>query len=179
HRYETMLALRDEIRAARGGTIGYRASSEFATFFLTNMSDPGLVVLPIHRLGHSLQDFDAQAFLAQLRRVFEVALLPGGPKTIPAPKAHGHERGQPRPTSGAVLPGSDHAWLASLTHDPRLPVHKALAALDVTVLHGVVFERFLGIDREAQAKQTNRTYVKHTADAAARAAPGEGPSGRA
>src|SRR5262245_40795689 len=46
HRYETMLALRDEIREAAGGDAGYRSSSEYATFFLANMSDPGLVVLP-------------------------------------------------------------------------------------------------------------------------------------
>jgi uncharacterized protein (DUF1015 family) len=168
HRYETMLALRDEIRAARGGTVGYRAASEFATFFLTNMSDPGMVVLPFHRLVHSVQGFDADAFLAKLRTVFEVDLLSGGAKNIAALKTHVHELGQSRPSFGIVLPGSDHAWLASLAHDPRLPVHKALAQLDVTVLHGVVLERFLGIDREAQEKQTHITYVKDSADAVAR-----------
>lgn len=177
HRYETMLALRDEIRAARGGNIGYRAASEFATFFLTNMSDPGMVVLPIHRLVHSLQGFEADAFLAKLRTAFEVDLLSGGAKNVTALKAHVHERGQSRPTFGVVLPGSDHAWLASLSHDPRLPVHKTLAQLDVTVLHGVVFERLLGIDREAQEKQTNLTYVKDTADAVARVVRGEAQAG--
>jgi uncharacterized protein (DUF1015 family) len=177
HRYETMLALRDEIRASRGGNVGHRAASEFATFFLTNMSDPGMVVLPFHRLIHSVQGFDADAFLAKLRTVFEVDLLSGGAKNIASLKAHVHERGQSRTTFGVVLTGSDHAWLASLSHDPRLPVHKALAQLDVTVLHGVVLERFLGIDREAQDKQTNIVYVKDTADAVARVLRGEAQAG--
>ena len=43
HRYETMLALRDRLRERAGGEIEPRASAEFATMFLCNMDDPGLV----------------------------------------------------------------------------------------------------------------------------------------
>ena len=177
HRYETMLALRDEIRAARGGNFNYRASSEFATFFLMNTSDPGLVVLPTHRLVHSQQGFDVDDFLKKLRSLFEVDLLSGGAKDIMALKTQIHEQGRTRPTFGVVFPGSDHAWIASLNHDPRLDLHKSLARLDVSILHGVVLERFLGIDREAQEKQTHLAYVKDTADAVGRVQRGEAQVG--
>src|SRR5262249_37904004 len=76
HRYETMLALRDEFRAAGDGVrtdpasapgevrkVAPRASTEFATMFLANMDDPGLVVLPTHRLVHSLLHFHPAAIL--------------------------------------------------------------------------------------------------------------------
>jgi len=40
----------------------------------------------------------------------------------------------------------------------------------VTLLHGLVLERILGIDRAAQEAQTNLVYVKDTRDALARMA---------
>src|SRR6185436_16027793 len=55
--------------------------------------------------------------------------------------------------------------------------HRSLAQLDVTMLHSLVLERFLGIDKEAQEEQTHITYVKDTADALARVARGEAQVG--
>ena len=41
-----------------------------------------------------------------------------------------------------------------------LPAHPALRDLDVSVLHSLVLERGLGIDRAAQASQQNLRYSK-------------------
>ena len=173
HRYETMLALRDELRAAGGGNVGYRASSEFATFFLTNMADPGLVVLPTHRIVHALASVDKEQILEKAQANFLVETIEGGAADAGKLKTALHERGRQRPTFAAVFSGDKDAYLLSLQHDPRLQLHRSVATLDVTLLHAVVLERILGIDREAQEKQTNLGYVKDTGDALGRVARGE------
>jgi uncharacterized protein (DUF1015 family) len=177
HRYETMLALRDELREAAGGDVGYRASSEFATFFLTNMADPGLVVLPTHRLVHGLGAFDARAFLDKVKEHFQVTAMPGLAADAQRLKAAIHDSGRTRPTFAAVVPGDTTAWVLSLQTDPRLPMHRSVATLDVTLLHSAILERVLGIDPEAQERQTHLVYVKDTTDALARVARGEAQVG--
>ena len=51
---------------------------------------------------------------------------------------------------------------------------RALLDLDVTLLHELVLERVLGIDRKAQEAKTNLCYVKDTAKALTQTAAGEG-----
>jgi uncharacterized protein (DUF1015 family) len=177
HRYETMLALRDELRAAADGQVGSYASSEFATFFLTNMADPGLVVLPTHRLLHSLSGFDKGDLLARVAAHFTVDRLESAAGDAGRVKLAIHERGRTAPTFAAVFPGDPDAYVLSLQHDPRLPLHRSVATLDVSLLHGAVLERVLGVDREAQERQTNIAYVKDTADALARVARGDAQVG--
>src|SRR4051812_9307398 len=70
HRYETMLALRDELRAESGGNP--RSAIEYGTIFLANMDDPGLLVFPTHRVVHGLPSFDRAAVLGQAREFFTV-----------------------------------------------------------------------------------------------------------
>jgi uncharacterized protein (DUF1015 family) len=174
HRYETILALRDEMREQGAGS---RASTEYATFFLMNMADPGLVVLPTHRLIHSLASFDRQALLDKAGAVFSVNTVENGARDAQKLKLALHQQARGRSTFGMVVPGAADAWLLRLESDPHLQVHRSLANLDVTNLHGVILERYLGIDREAQEAQTNLTYVKDTADALARVERGEAQVG--
>ena len=77
HRYETMVALRDRMRERAGGALDSRSPGEFGTLFLCNMDDPGLVVLPIHRLVFGLADFQPDRFLAAIARWFDATPLAG------------------------------------------------------------------------------------------------------
>jgi uncharacterized protein (DUF1015 family) len=174
HRYETLLALRNELRE-KGASM--RSSSEYATFFLMNMADPGLIVLPTHRLVHSLAEFDREKLLERAREHFSITTVENGAVNADALKLAVHERAHSRPAFGMVVPGETTAWVLKLEVDPRLPVHRSLSQLDVTTLHGLVLERFLGIDRDAQEAQTNLAYVKDTADALARVQRGEAQVG--
>lgn len=49
HRYETLLGFRDEVRASRESWTGEEAAN-FAMVALASASDPGMLVLPIHRI---------------------------------------------------------------------------------------------------------------------------------
>lgn len=164
HRYETMLALRDQL--------GERAA--FGTLFLANMSDPGLVVLPIHRLVHSVAGFSAAQIKAAAAEWFEVREVPGAAADADRVRGALADAGARGPTFAMVVPGSRDATLLTVKPGVALDGPPSLATLDVSYLHTLVLERLLGIDRAALEAQTNITYVKDTQKTLDLLAAGEG-----
>src|SRR5262249_4717010 len=123
HRYETALAYR-----AERGTEG--PSSILA--FLSNMEEPGLVVLPTHRLLRAPLRLAPADLEARVRESFAVAPLPRGPR--------------PAGSIDVVLPQRRlrvPPQRAALAHIASLP--PPVRALDVAVLHGALLEPILGI----------------------------------
>jgi uncharacterized protein (DUF1015 family) len=55
----------------------------------------------------------------------------------------------------------------------ELPKNETLRALDVTVLHSVVFQHLLGLSLRAQENQENLTYVRDAGEAVNRILSGE------
>ena len=177
HRYETMLALREHLAA--GGSLGQYSSAQYGSMFLVSTDDPGLVVLPTHRIVHGLADFSPQRLLERAREHFIVERIAGAARdaarireTIAITPAH-------QPSFAAVFPGDPDAW--QLTLDPHvnpaslgLGAHPALLRLDVTLLHGLVLDRLLGITSAAQEAQTNLRYLKDTAKTLDEIAAGKG-----
>lgn len=165
HRYETMCTFRDELLAAGRGE-----TARWGLIYLSNLDDPGLVVLPTHRLVHSVAAFDLQATLAALRPYFTIdeAPLPRDGADLRAglkAAAHGGAAfGLSVPGSGAL-----HTLRLRPDFDPQAAglghLHPALQRLDVALLHELVLERGLGITREAQAQNTNLRYYKSTDEA--------------
>jgi len=155
HRYETMLALRDELRPlARSPD----SSVEYGSIFLTRMEDPGLLILPTHRVVHGLQGFDQAGFVERVREQFEVEELP--PLAAHELRDRLAARGRARPTFLVVL--GEKRLLLALRPGAEVAVRgpEPLRTVDVAVLHALVLEEILGIDRAAQEKQTNLRYVK-------------------
>jgi uncharacterized protein (DUF1015 family) len=151
HRYETMLALREEL-ATEG--------AQYGPIFLCRMEDPGLLVLPTHRVVHSLPSFDLPRVLRAAAELFTVEEQePAGAAQVRAQLAR---RGEGAPT--LALASGGKVFLLSLRSDldlaGALPGPAVLRHLDVTILHALVLERILGIDRAAQEKQVNLRYVK-------------------
>src|SRR5215469_3023083 len=70
HRYETALNFRNECR--RGGQVDAEAPSEFVMMTFVNMNNPGLLVLPTHRVVHSLAGFSAEDFQNSSREFFAI-----------------------------------------------------------------------------------------------------------
>jgi uncharacterized protein (DUF1015 family) len=178
HRYETMLALRERMRERAGGALDSRSTAQFGTLFLCNMDDPGLVVLPIHRLVFGLADFSPDKFLDKVTPWFDARPLAGAARDAAAVRSALADASRERPSFVAAFPGRDPALLSlrdGVTPEKAgLRGAPAVTGLDVSVLHGLVLEQALGIDRAAQEAQTNIEYVKDTAKALARAAAGDG-----
>ena len=170
HRYETMLALREKFRQAAGGQLTDRSTAQFGTMFLANMDDPGLVVLPTHRLIHSVDGFAPEDLLEAAEKYFEISTVENGATDAQRLRAAIAEASAKRPSFAAVWPFNDDAALFSLKSEVGIDAleadglggHPALTRLDVTLLHGLVLENILGIDRAAQEAQTNIQYIKDT-----------------
>jgi uncharacterized protein (DUF1015 family) len=167
HRYETMCSFRDELESeGRGET------ARFGLIYLSNLDDPGLVVLPTHRLVHGVPRFELAATLAALRPYFDVdeVAMPEHAAELRARLAAAARTGA---AFGLALPGARTMHLLRLRadFDPGAAglghLHAALQRLDVALLHELVLERGLGITREAQSQNTNLRYYKSTDEALA------------
>lgn len=159
HRYETMLALRDELRK-EPGYCGLDSAVEYGSIFLCNVNDPGLFVFPTHRLLHSVPGFDLTTLLARLGAAFHIEEK-SVPKTGGEAREELQRRGEQAPSY--LLLSGGRAFYLQLRADADLsllPGHSVLHSLDVTLLHALVIEQALGIDRAAQESQTYLRYVK-------------------
>jgi uncharacterized protein (DUF1015 family) len=163
HRYETMLALREELRQ-EPDYCGLDSSVEYGSIFLCNVRDPGLFVFPTHRVLHSLPEFSLLDLLAKLAPFFRI-------EEVPEPTAaQGKEALRTRGEQAMcflLLSGGRAFYLSLLpTADLSvLPGPKVLHSLDVTVLHALILEQALHIDRAAQEAQTYLRYVKDNGQA--------------
>src|SRR5260370_13784159 len=115
------------------------------------MEDPGLEVLATHRVVRRGPSVDLQRFVQAAGAFFTVEENAG--EDVQAELAR---RGAAAPTLGLV--NGDRLFFLSL--EPGVE-----RRLDVSLLHDLLLERVLGIDRAAQQKQTNLRYVKDTAQA--------------
>jgi uncharacterized protein (DUF1015 family) len=87
HRYETARNYRNMMRA-RYGFRPAKRSYEFVMMYLTDMDDPGLIVLPSHRLIKKCPGFEPSAFRDKIARWFEIKDLP---RSNPEVGASSHE----------------------------------------------------------------------------------------
>ncbi len=159
HRYETALAYRDEMRQKTSGwesdmAFNYRMVS------LVSMDDPGLTILPTHRVMHSLPDWKTAEFLAKAEESFEVSPVEGKDELFSemaqmAAKEHlfGLFDGQ----GYHLLRLKDEAILDRFVEASRAREWKTL---DVTILHELLIERVLGIDKESVKRQENINYIR-------------------
>jgi len=132
HRYETALGYRDERRAADGDP-AERRDYDFVLAYLCSTRDPGLVVLPTHRLlaGAPQQD-ELLARWREACRVQDVADGEALARTLATPAPAGRLRlGVARRGGGCWLVEGDGAKV--LAH-----LAPELRALEVSFLHEVV-----------------------------------------
>ena len=174
HRYETALNFRNESRAASGNS-NHDAPCEFVMMTFVNLNDPGLLVLPTHRVVHSLSSFSVDDFQEASCEFFEVEEVD---PAISAAKATTllEERGR----AGTALLAAT-ASRALLLHSPKAAAAKFLAglsprqhALDVVQLHKCLLEGVLKLSEESIRNQQNLSYLREAAEALA-AVRGEGP----
>lgn len=161
HRYETALNYRNHRLAEyKGGPDGH--SPKYAMMTLVGMSDPGLVVLPTHRVLHSLDTFNIGQLTAALFEHFKVDV---GLEREEMEKRMNEARQDPARHTFGLYAGGKYTLL-ELTDEEVMaelaPDHTSeWRNLDVAILHEVILEKILGIDKAAQAAKTNLNYERH------------------
>ena len=163
HRYETSLAYARERR--ENAPEDDRANYAMVTF--VPLESEGLLILPTHRVVHSLPGFRWDRLCSQAAPFFEfTALACTGEATRDAQTIRQalEQAGRERPTIAAYS-GPQQAALLSLRHDADLagslgefPV--SLRTLDVVLLHGLMLEKVMQIDRQAVREQKHLRYVR-------------------
>ncbi|MHA1740914.1 MAG: DUF1015 domain-containing protein [Candidatus Thorarchaeota archaeon] len=154
HRYKTALALakeRPDIAAAR-----YR----MMTF--VNMANPGLVVLPTHRLVQNLEDFSVERLLLGIREHFDVDTFENREDMFKVME----EKFNSGEHAFGLFVDDGNFYVLTLRDvsimDEVLPdKSKELRQLDVSILHALILDRILGIDKEklAQGTMSGSGYV--------------------
>lgn len=157
HRYETALAYRNAMRLQDPAHRGSEAYN-FVPMFFSNLNDPGLLVLPTHRILHSLPGFDPEDFLVRLRDYFTLTPAASAREAaVPPGRGRGGALGLALPDGRAFLLEPTPRADALLESFP--PV---VAGLDVMLLHEVVIGRILGISRETQERKLHLEYERDT-----------------
>ena len=165
HRYETAINYRNYCRE----NAVWAPGSEFVMMMLVDMAHPGLVVFPTHRLVRDFENFDAEKVLIGSKEYFDVTLLAGSDAIEPTLKAD-YDAGKKSFVFAYTENGAQAFALLTLKDlsvmEELLPEKsEASRELDVSVLHTLVLERILGIDKENMANQKNLTYTRSLSEA--------------
>jgi uncharacterized protein (DUF1015 family) len=150
HRYETSLLYRDERRSETGSAGDTEEPWDFISMAFIGLNDPGLVLLPVHRLLRC-EALAARDVVAGLEPFCEMRAVEGPDRDSKVREAWRLvlDNSEPLPLFGLVTaeevflfsPRGLREALAELAREhPR-----EWAELDVTVLHEVVLKRFLGL----------------------------------
>jgi len=165
HRYETALAYRERRRAE--GSNDAEDPCNYVLMYLASTADPGLVILPTHRVLSGPSMPGAAAVVDRLRTHFDL-------ETLPRQELHRRLlQGTRARQFGVVLAGQGDGLLASMRDEAALEshlrdLHPSVRSLDVAILDSAVLRGLLGIDCTAAAQQGRLTYTHD--DAAAFAA---------
>ncbi len=168
HRYETALNFRNECRAAAGAKSDPQAPYEFVMMTFVNMNDLGLLVLPTHRVVHSLNSFSVDDFQKSCRDFFEVEEVDSA---LDGARATGLLRERGRAGTALLAVTAERAFLL---HSPKAAGAKFFSglsarqrALDVVQLHKCLLEGVLQLSEESIRNQQNLSYLRDASEALA------------
>lgn len=173
HRYETACNYRDELAAARTLTPDHPAN--YVLMMCVGMSDPGLLVLPTHRLFRGLQAMDSKGLAEKLGPCFTTRVKGEGADLAPTVWEE-IESASDQGTIG-FFTGKDERWtLAKVTDEGRKRIAGVASehssdwqGLGVSLLHRLVMETLLHphpspLPKVEGAKDLPKPKYVHTVD---------------
>jgi len=189
HRYETAINYKKErearheadtssCRAETSGNpcrpAGIEPAYNYIMMTLVNLYDPGLVILPTHRLIKNVAGLEISRLIEQIKDSFTVEEYRlGTDKNIQELIQLMAKRGQPcydgeqaHPHVFGLYGGENIFYLLTLKNEKDLsrmmPPDKSPVwqGLDVSVLHTLIIDELLGIGGELMAKAEHITYTR-------------------
>ena len=161
HRYETALRYRNTLREENQ----YCPGADYVMMMLVDMEDDGLVVFPTHRLIGGLEHFDGSALVESCGEWFSTEPKANREETEQALAEYYteglHAFGFFDGNNWSTLVLQDAAVMDGLLPDLSIPSRR----LDVTILHTLILEKLLGIDKANMAAQKNLFYTRSAEEA--------------
>lgn len=171
HRYETALNYQKERRA--DGLAGPQPFDN-VMMFCANMDDPGLALLPIHRIVLSPMPAPLETLRTRLAQRFTAETIapagsPGATKDrlIEAMRRAGADR-----TVFGLITGQPPRFELLTLKTPHAPTGRAVERLDVSCFQQLVLEQALGIENSAATKESRIQFIKDEEQALALLATG-------
>jgi uncharacterized protein (DUF1015 family) len=162
HRYETACNYRDHLAA--GQTLPASHPANFVLGMCVSMSDPGMIILPTHRLFRGLPDWTSSQLVERLGDCFQTSLAGQGPEAAGGVWEN-IELEDEQGILGFYTPADQQWVLARIT--PAGQARMAAVAADhksdwqqlgVSILHRLVLETLL------DAKQLPKAEYVHLVD---------------
>lgn len=174
HRYETALAFRDLMRARDRGdpVLLRRRPYNYIMMALVSAQDPGLVILPIHRVIRYLPGGSLDAYLVHVTPHFTAEPLPVShdPESGAAALLGRMQRKGAQAHSFGLYVGGERGYLLTL-RDERILEEAAAGKpaaykrLDVTIVHALLIEEPLRRQGLAPFPDDALTYTHDAAEA--------------
>ncbi len=163
HRYKTALALMKEHPELE--------SAKYRMLTFVNISNPGLAVLPTHRLVQNLEVFSKEKLLEEINKYFDIEIFGTTEEMFELMnkkfQSGDHSFGLfVNDGNFYVLTLNDLSIMNSLLSEKS----KELRSLDVAILHTLILDKMLGIDKHKLEQGTMKgggfvTYIKGIGDA--------------
>lgn len=154
HRYTTALQFR-RLMAERQGGVAEESPYNHTMMYLCGMEDPGLSVLPTHRLVRKPGRVSVESLLATLGRDFVLEEISGSSREslVEAVLFRMEESADGATRFGLYHPGEDRCFLLTLKDgvmDREFGGHQpaCLRELDVVVLSDLILERLLDLSHD-------------------------------
>jgi uncharacterized protein (DUF1015 family) len=132
------------------------------------MNNPGLLVLPTHRIVHSLPSFSVEDFQKASRAHFEVEEID---PALDAARATAILRERGRAGTSLLAVTANRAFVLHSPKPAGSPLLAGLSerqrSLDVVQLHKVLLEGVLKLSEESIRNQQNISYVREASEALA------------
>ena len=172
HRYETALNYRNYCR--ENGISKEGDPQDYQMMYLVDMQHPGLVVFPTHRMVRDLESFDKDEVLKGCEEYFDITKFTSV-GNINSELAKQYKQGK---KAFGFYCGTGEWYLLVLKDievmaDVLPDLSEASQQLDVSVLHSLILEKTMGIDKENMANQINLTYTKFFEEAIMKVDKGE------
>jgi len=172
HRYETALNYRAWL-AANNPDFSADHPANCVMMYLSSMDDPGLVILPAHRLVSGVDDLTVADFLNKAADYFDIDAFPRKNKEdgkVPPEFVSALQSNAEKNCIGLFMKNSPEFHLMTLKpgimnrlFDDEIP--EALQELDVTVLTRIILMEILGFDQAGLDNEKRITYTSSANDA--------------
>ena len=180
HRYETALAFQAWLKKTVGQA-GVRHPAGYVMMYLSSMSDPGLIILPAHRMFKDLPDAGLGSLISKAGEFFTIRELPFSPEKrqdVQSDLSASLGRHRTENSIGVFMKNTTCFYLLTLkpgtmTRRFKDEIPDALRTLDVTVLTRLLLMEVLGFDQDRLDDEKRVGYASTESQAIEAVAAGE------
>jgi len=166
HRYETALAFQAGLEKS-AGPLDVRHPAGYVMMYLSSMEDPGLIILPAHRMFKDIPDAKLGALISKAAEFFTISEFPFSPgrrQAVQSDLSASLNRHRADNAIGVFVKNTACFYLLTLkpgamTRRFKEELPEALRTLDVTVLTRLLLMEILGFDQNRLDDESRVGYA--------------------